>query len=199
VPAVAATEIWLVRHGETAWSRTGQHTSRTDVPLADTGREQAAALAPVLAHHRFRLVLTSPRRRANETAALAGLGATAEPCEDLVEWDYGSYEGRTTADIRIEAPGWTLWRDGAPGGETAAAVGERVDRVLARAHASSGEGDVVLVSHGHLLRVLAARWLGLPVSEGRLFALDAGSLGRLGWEREQPVLTTWNTHPTARS
>jgi len=182
-------EVVLVRHGETEWTLSRQHTSRTDVPLTDRGRERAAALVDRLAARRFALVLTSPRRRAADTCRAAGFpDATVD--DDLVEWDYGDYEGRTTAEIREERPGWTLWQDGAPGGETAAEVTARADRVVRRVRAV--DGDVAVFSHGHFLRVLAARWLGLPATEGRLFALDPGSTSVLGWEREQPVLSRWN-------
>ncbi|HVV37248.1 MAG TPA: histidine phosphatase family protein [Acidimicrobiales bacterium] len=184
----------VVRHGETEWSATGRHTSTTDVPLTDTGRTQAQALAPVLAARRFAEVLTSPRRRAVETAGLAGFGDAAVD-DDLVEWDYGAYEGRTTADIRVEAPQWNVWDDGAPSGEPAARIAARADRIVARAR--SAAGDVVVFSHAHFLRVLAARWLGLDVAFGRYLFLDAGSVGELGWEREQPVVRSWNHTPAA--
>ena len=182
--------IVLVRHGDTPWSISGQHTGRTDVPLNAEGRTQAAALGSRLAGRAFGLVLSSPRQRAVDTARLAGFGDELVLDEDLVEWDYGDYEGRTTADIRAEAPGWTLWADGVPNGETVAEVAWRADRVLARA-ADAG-ADVLLFSHGHLLRVLAARWLGLDPRDGRLLALAAGSVSELGWEREQAVLASWN-------
>jgi broad specificity phosphatase PhoE len=182
-------EVVLVRHGETAWTISRQHTSHTDVPLTDRGRERAAVVGQRLAGRRFALVLTSPRRRAVETCQAAGYpDATVD--EDLVEWDYGDYEGRTTAEIREERPGWTLWDDGAPGGETAAEVTARADRAVQRLRVV--DGDAVVFSHGHFLRVLAARWLGLPATDGRLFALDPGSTSVLGWEREQPVLRSWN-------
>lgn len=180
----------LVRHGQTEWSRDGRHTSRTDVPLTDDGRAQARALAPRLAAYEFVLVGTSPRARALDTCRLAGLGDRAERCDDLVEWDYGSYEGRTTADIRKEVAGWSVWRDGAPGGETLADVAARADRVVERVRASGG--DCVLFSHAHFLRVLAARWLGLPAETGAHLALDAASISVLGWERETPVIARWN-------
>jgi probable phosphoglycerate mutase len=182
-------EIVLVRHGETAWTISRQHTSRTDVPLTDRGLERAAALRERLADRRFAVVLTSPRRRAIDTCRAAGYpDATVD--DDLVEWDYGDDEGRTTADIREERPGWTLWADGSPGGETAVEVTVRADRVIERLRAV--DGDAAVFSHGHFLRVLAARWLGLDAAAGRLFALDPGSTSVLGWEREQPVLRSWN-------
>jgi probable phosphoglycerate mutase len=183
-------EVVLVRHGETVWSITGQHTSRTDVPLTKEGRRQAQRLAPRFAGRTFSVVLTSPLRRAIETCELAGFAGAAEPCDDLVEWDYGAYEGRTTAGIRAERPSWSLWRDGAPGGESPAQVGERADRVLGRVLQS--DGDALVFSHGHMLRVLAARWLELAPDDGRLFALDPATISLLGWEREQPVLRHWN-------
>jgi len=186
-----ANEVVLVRHGETAWSLSGRHTSRTDLPLTDRGRAKAAALAPRLAGRPFAVVLTSPRLRATETCAAAGFGTVAEVDADLAEWDYGDYEGRTTAEIRTEAPGWTLFDDGAPGGESAAEVGARADRVIARLRAAPGDG--VVFSHGHLLRVLAARWLGLDPAAGRYLLLDPGGVSVLGWEREQAVIAAWNT------
>lgn len=189
----APPQLVLVRHGQTEWSETGQHTSRTDVPLTEKGREQAAALAGRLAAWRFGLVLSSPRRRALDTCALAGFGDRAEVTDDAAEWDYGRYEGRTTADIRTEAPGWTLWRDGVPDGEAAEQVAGRADRLISRALAAdTEEGDVVVFSHGHFLRVLAARWLGLDPGAGRFLALDPASISILGWEREQAVVDRWN-------
>lgn len=182
-------DLVLVRHGETEWSRTGQHTSRSDIPLTPAGRAEAERLAPILSARPFALVLTSPLRRAADTCALAGYGDRAVPTDDLREWDYGDYEGRTTADIRRRAPNWTLWADGVPGGETVDQVAVRADRVIARVRA---EGDGLVFSHGHLLRVLAARWLGLPGDAGRLLALGPASVSILGWEREQPVITLWN-------
>ena len=183
-------EIVLVRHGETAWTISGQHTGRSDIPLTDAGRRQAETLAPRLVGRRFEVVLTSPLGRALETCRLADFGHLAEVSDDVVEWDYGEYDGRTTAEIRSERPDWSLWSDGAPGGETAAQVAGRADRVIARA--VSGGGDGLVVSHGHFLRVLAARWLDLPPEDGRLFALAPASLSILGWEREQHVLSRWN-------
>ena len=180
----------LVRHGETAWTLSGQHTGRTDIPLTERGRRQALRLAPHLARHRFASVLSSPLSRAWETCRLAGLGARAEPSEDLLEWDYGDYEGCRTADIRAKRPGWTLWDDGVPNGETIDDVARRADRVVAVVR--EAEGDVALFSHGHMLRVLAARWVDLPPADGRRFSLAPGTLSRLGWEREIPVMVTWN-------
>ena len=188
--ATRPPEIVLVRHGETHWSRAGKHTGRTDVPLTERGRRQAEAIRAVLGERRFELVLTSPLERAAETCRLAGYGDLAVRSADLVEWDYGAYEGRTTTDIRTERPGWTLWRDGVPDGETPAAVGVRADRVLELLLAATG--DALVFAHGHFLRVLAARWLGLEPSEGRLFALDPATISVLGHEREAPVICRWN-------
>jgi probable phosphoglycerate mutase len=190
---VAPSRLWLVRHGQTAWSATGRHTGRTDIPLDETGRRQARALAERLAGQPFAAVLSSPLRRAHETCDLAGYGDRAVLEDDLQEWDYGDYEGLTTEDIRAARPGWTLWRDGCPHGESAAQVGVRAERVVA--HAQSEGGDAVLFAHGHLLRVLAARWIGLPAAGGASLALDAASISVLGWEREQPVIRTWNVGP----
>ncbi|MFL6240372.1 MAG: histidine phosphatase family protein [Actinomycetes bacterium] len=184
--------VWLVRHGETDWSLTGQHTGGTDLPLTAKGEERARSLRRVLSAHPFDLVLSSPLQRARRTAELAGFSPDA--CDDLREWDYGDYEGRTTADIHTERPGWSLWRDGAPNGETAADVAARADRVVARARAV--DGDVVLFAHGHLLRVLGARWVGLLPEDGRLLALDTGAICVLGYERETAVLQKWNYGPS---
>jgi probable phosphoglycerate mutase len=186
-----AEEILLVRHGETEWSRMLRHTGPTDIPLTDEGRRQAETVGRALRGRSFELVLTSPLQRAAETCRLAGFGAEAQGREELSEWDYGDYEGRTTAEIREEVPGWTLFAEGVPNGETAAEVGDRVDRVLAEVAAV--KADVLLFAHGHVLRILAARWLGLEPSAGRLFALDPATLSTLGHEREQPVVRSWNT------
>lgn len=185
----------VVRHGETEWSRTGRHTGRTDVPLEPLGAQQAAAVGRCLAGTPVALVLSSPLTRAVDTCRLAGFGDRMELTDDLLEWDYGAYEGRTTDDICRERPGWTLWADGVPGGETATEVGRRVDRVIERAR--SIVGDTLCVAHGHVLRVLAARWVGLPPVGGRLWALEAGSIGVLGWERETPVTSRWNLRSLA--
>lgn len=186
----ARARIWLVRHGETEWARLGRHTGRTDIPLTEAGREQAEALAHRLAGRRFSVVLSSPRVRALETARIAGFGDRVELSDDLMEWDYGADEGRTTAAIRRERPGWSIWAAGPKGGETAASVAARVDRVIERVRA--GPGDVLCFSHGHLLRVLAARWLGLGAADGRLFALSTATISVLGWERETAVIERWN-------
>lgn len=184
------SQIVLVRHGETEWSRSGQHTGTTDLPLTERGREQAAAIGERLAGRPFARVITSPLSRAMETCRIAGLGARAVIDPGLAEWRYGSYEGRTTADIRSEVEGWTVWRDGAPGGESAADVGERVDRVLEGL--GDVEGEVALFAHGHVLRVLGARWLGLAPEDGRLLTLGTGTLCVLGWERETRAILVWN-------
>jgi probable phosphoglycerate mutase len=198
-------ELILLRHGETEWSRSGRHTGRTDIPLTSKGVASAAALAPMVAERaagdRVVAVFASPARRAQRTAELAGLTVTkTDP--DLWEWDYGGYEGITTAEIQREWPGWSLWRDGViPGdaahpGETVEEVGERVDRVLKRSAPLLQDGDVVLVAHGHVLRVLTARWLGLPPAGGRLFRLDTGTVSTLGTEHDDPVILSWNVAPT---
>ena len=180
----------LVRHGETEWSAGGRHTSVTDVPLTDRGRLAAGRLRDRLAGFEFALVLVSPRARARATAELAGLGERAEVEEDLVEFAYGAYEGRTTADIREERPGWSVWDHGAPGGETAAQVGARADRVIERVTAV--DGDVAVFAHGHVLRVLGARWIGLDAVYGGNLALDTGSVCELSYERERRAIWVWN-------
>jgi probable phosphoglycerate mutase len=185
-----ADEVWLARHGETEWARLGRHTGRTDVPLTDTGRAQAAALGRRLATHDFALVLTSPLSRAVETTAIAGFGGVAVADRDLREWDYGELEGRLTEDIREDYPGWTIWRGPWPGGETIDDVAARADHVLERI--AEAQGDVLVVSHGHLLRVLAARWLGLAPTSGGLFALGTATVSVLGHEHETPVIEVWN-------
>jgi broad specificity phosphatase PhoE len=189
---LGAGELWLIRHGETEWARLGRHTGRTDVPLTDLGREQARALGRRLAGHAFGLVLTSPLSRARETASLAGFGSVAVADPDLMEWDYGSLEGRETAEIRASYPGWTIWQGPWPGGETIDQVAARADRIVAWARSAKRDRDVLVFAHGHLLRVLAARWLRLPPASGRLFALGTGTLSVLGWEHEAPVVQTWN-------
>ena len=183
-------EVWLVRHGETEWSRDGRHTSTTDLPLTDDGRRVAERLRGRLDDDPFALVLTSPRRRARDTARLCG-HPEAEVDDDLVEWDYGDLEGRTTAEIRETYPDWTIWAGPVPGGESAEQVGARLDRVVARCRAARGR--VLLFGHGHSLRALSARWLDLPVAEGRHLRLDTATVSVLGWERETPVVLRWNT------
>jgi broad specificity phosphatase PhoE len=182
------SQMVLLRHGATEWSLSGQHTGRTDIPLVELGYEQAKAAGDLLRHMTFAQVLTSPLLRASSTCALAGYEGEPEP--DLMEWDYGAYEGMTSAEIWEERPGWTLWNDGVIDGERAADVGRRVDRVIDRAR--QVEGDTLCVAHGHVLRVLTARWLGLPPVAGRLFTLATGAVSTLGWEREAPVITFWN-------
>jgi probable phosphoglycerate mutase len=193
-------DLILLRHGETEWSLAGQHTGRTDIALTARGEAAAAALAPMLAHRDIVAVFTSPARRAVTTASLAGL-ANAIPDPDLWEWDYGGYEGMTTPQIQEQRPGWYLWRDGViPGdaahpGETIEQVAERVDRVLARTEPLLADGDVALVAHGHVLRVLTARYLLLAPSDGRLFRLDTGTVSSLGSEHAEPVISSWNVPP----
>ena len=185
-----SAEIWLVRHGETEWSSTGRHTSVTDLDLTDEGVEVAGALRPALGLVDFDHVHTSPRLRARRTAELAGF-PDAQVDDDLVEWAYGDYEGITTEEIRKTVPGWTVWTHPVPGGETAEQVTTRLDRVVARARAV--EGDVLVFSHGHALRALAARWIEQPVDEGRFFKLDTATVGILGYERDTPVVLRWNS------
>ncbi|MFD1938112.1 MULTISPECIES: histidine phosphatase family protein [Nonomuraea] len=188
-------EMLLLRHGETEWSRAGRHTGRTDLPLTPAGEDQARALAPLVKARSFDLVLVSPAARARRTAELAGL-SDYEVDPDLWEWDYGGYEGITTPTIRESRPGWYLWRDGVPPGdaehpgESAEQVAARADRVIARAKGVPGQ--VALVAHGHFLRVLTARWLGLSPQDGRFFRLDTGTYSRLGFEHAEPVILTWN-------
>ena len=186
--------IWLVRHAETEWSRDRRHTGRTDIPLTEEGRDHARALAASLAAHRFAAAWTSPLSRARDTAALAGLDAVVD--EDLVEWDYGEYEGITTAEIRESRPDWYLWRDGCPGGESPDQVAARADRVVSSL--LSVDGDVAVFSHGHFLRMLAARWIGMDTEGGGRLALSTGSLSELGFEREVRVVWRWNETPAAR-
>jgi probable phosphoglycerate mutase len=182
----------LIRHAQTEWSQTGLHTSHTDVPLTARGRDQARRLAARLQGRTFVAVLSSPLLRATDTAALAGLGDRAVLDDDLREWDYGEDEGRTTAEIRPERPGWTVFGAGPVGGETADEVGARADRLLARVRPLLDDGEVALVGHGHFLRVVTARWLELDARAGRLFALDPGTISELDHEREQPVIRVWN-------
>ncbi len=189
-------EVVLVRHGETEWSRTGQHTGRTDLPLTAAGEEQARALRSVLSRRSFGLVLSSPLSRAIRTAELAGL-PPAVPEPDLLEWDYGSYDARTTAEIQQERPGWTVWEHGPADGETVAEVGARADRVLERVRRALArdDRDVALVGHGHALRVLAARWLDLPPVTGRCFRLDTATVSVLSEEHHWAALRQWNVSP----
>jgi len=182
-------EVWLLRHAETEWSRSGRHTGRTDVELTDAGRRRARELAKHLAGHQFGLVLSSPLKRARQTAELAGLGDPALT-DDLLEWDYGEYEGLTTTEIREKRPDWFLWTDGGPGGESPEQVGVRCDRVIAAVLAAGG--DTCLVAHGHVLRALAARWVEQPVAFGGRLGLSTGSICVLGFEREVRVIWRWN-------
>ena len=188
-PDPANDELWIVRHGETEWSASGRHTSVTDVPLTTAGEDAARAIGDRLAGTAFDLVLTSPRQRARRTAELAGF-PDAHVDDDLAEWAYGDYEGVTTATIRESVPGWTVWTHPCPGGEDAAQVGTRLDRVVAKVRARGGR--VLAFGHGHASRVLAARWLAQPVGEGRLFRLDTATVSVLGYEHEFPVVARWN-------
>jgi probable phosphoglycerate mutase len=183
-------QIYLIRHGETEWSLSGQHTGITDIPLTENGRKVAKLLKPVLAKATFALVLTSPLERARETCELAGLSTRAAIDHDLMEWNYGAYEGLTPKQIHAQAPGWMLFSDGCPGGESPEQVGARVDRVIARVRAV--EGHVALFAHGHIFRVFAARWLGLPAAAGCHFLLDTATLNILSYYRGIPALKRWN-------
>jgi broad specificity phosphatase PhoE len=187
--------LCLARHGETAWTLSGQHTGRTDLPLTERGERQACALADRLREGSFAKSLTSPSQRAVRTAELAGFGKLAEIDADLAEWDYGQYEGRRTAEILAERPDWQLFRDGCPGGESADQVGTRADRVIQRVRAA--DGNILLFSSAHILRVLAARWLGLEAAAGRLFLLGTASISKLGYEHSlaEPVIRQWNEMP----
>lgn len=189
-------KVYLLRHGETEWSRSGQHTGVTDIPLTDNGRLAARLLQPILAKETFALVLTSPLERARETCELAGLGKLANVEPDLMEWNYGEYEGLTTGQILLTRPGWSVFRDGCPGGETPERVGARADRVLAKVRAT--EGNVALFAHGHILRALAARWINLSASYGEHFLLDTATLNVLGYYSDSPAFKIWNA-PLARS
>jgi broad specificity phosphatase PhoE len=184
----------LIRHGETTWSATGRHTGRTDVPLTPRGQAQASALPALVAGWHFDLVLVSPLARARCTAELAGL-APLEPEPDLMEWDYGEFEGRTTDEIRQRFPGWTIWDGPWPGGETIDEVAARADRVVARVRRQPDDAAVALVGHGHILRVLAARWIGAAPQAGRWLALETGTVSELAWERDTAVIQRWNLGP----
>lgn len=187
------TELWLIRHGETEWSVSGAHTSRTDIPLTDHGRQRAVELRDYLAGTKFAAVLRSPMLRAKETCEIAGFGDVAVVDDGLKEWDYGVFEGRTTKQIQAEIPGWSVWKDEIVGGETVEQVGARADGVIALALAASpAGGKVALFAHAHILRILAARWIGLDPRGGSLFALGTGSVSVLGWERETRVVSRWN-------
>ena len=184
------SQLWLVRHGETEWSASGQHTGRTDLPLTLEGKRQAREIATFLGCRAFALVLTSPLQRARETCQLAGYGDSAIIDANLREWDYGDYEGRTTPQIQIERPGWSVWRDGVIGGESLEQLASRAQKVIDRVLSSSA--DVLVFAHGHILRVLTACWLGLPPEAGRLFALGTASVSILGYEHDTRVITQWN-------
>jgi probable phosphoglycerate mutase len=188
-------QVYLIRHGETEWSVSGQHTGITDIPLTDNGRQVARLLKPVLGKETFARVWTSPLQRARETCELAGFGERAEIDRDLMEWNYGEYEGLTPKQIHAKAPGWMIFSDGCPGGEDPEEVGNRADRVIARVRAV--EGDVALFAHGHIFRVFAARWLGLPATAGRHFLLDTATLNILGYYRDVPAVKRWNAMLTA--
>jgi broad specificity phosphatase PhoE len=189
--ASGTREAVLVRHAETEWTLSGRHTGRTDLPLTERGRDAARALASALRGWRFALVLVSPLRRARETCELCGLGGVAQVREQLAEWDYGEYEGLTTAEIRARRPGWDLWRDGCPGGEDASAVGARADGVVAELRGGP-EGAAAVFSHGHMLRVLGARWAAFAPAAGARLGLDTGALCVLGYERDTAILKGWN-------
>jgi len=186
-------ELWVVRHGETEWSANGKHTSRTDIPLTEHGRKRAEELRDYLKGTKFDAVFVSPMQRARETCEIAGFGAQAVVDDGLKEWDYGIYEGKTTAEIRAKLPGWSVWKDPTVSGETVEHVGQRADAVIARAlSAAPSGGKVALFAHAHILRILAARWIGLEARGGSLFALGTGSVSVLGWERETRVVEHWN-------
>lgn len=187
-----ATELWLIRHGETEWSASGKHTSWTDVTLTERGREKAVLLGRYLASVPFTAVFRSPMGRAKETCEIAGFGERAVVDKDLCEWNYGVYEGRTTAEIQNEISGWSVWKNPIVDGEKMEQVGARADAMIARALQAGDGGKVALFGHAHILRILAARWLGLEASGGRLFALGTGSVSVLGWERETRVVRSWN-------
>ena len=189
----AGAELWLVRHGETEWSAAGKHTSRTDLPLTELGRERAVELREYLKGVEFVAVVRSPMLRAKETCEIAGLEGRAVVDEGLKEWDYGVFEGRTTKEIQAEIPGWSVWKDPIVGGETVEQVGVRADGVIARALAAAGDGGkVALFAHAHILRILAARWIGLEARGGALFTLGTGSVSVVGFERETRVIQRWN-------
>ncbi len=188
--AAEQQKVFVIRHGETEWSLSGQHTGITDIPLTENGRKRAKLLQPLLSKVNFALVVTSPLQRARETCKLSGLGDRAEVDPDLVEWNYGEYEGITTQQIHEKAPGWQLFNDGCPGGEKPDQVGARVDRVIAKVRAI--DGDVALFAHGHVFRAFVARWVGLPASGGQHFLLDTGTLNVLSSYRGVPAIQTWN-------
>jgi broad specificity phosphatase PhoE len=183
-------QLWLIRHGETQWSLSGAHTGRTDLPLTERGKQRAEAIGRLLNRRPFALVLTSPLQRARDTCRLAGYGGQAIIDDDLREWDYGAYEGRSSTDIQQDRPGWNLWDDGVVNGETVGQVGARAQRIILRT--LDIDGDCALFAHGHILRILTACWLQLPPDSGRLFALDTATLSILGWEHVTRVIRQWN-------
>ncbi|MBU6250624.1 MAG: histidine phosphatase family protein [Cyanobacteria bacterium REEB417] len=191
--SAATAELWLLRHGATEWARNGRHTGRTDLPLLPDGEAEASALAPALSTLRFDAVLVSPLQRARRTAELAGLGGVAQITPELAEWDYGAYEGITTAEIRQQQPGWTIWSNGCPGGEQVKQVQQRCERVIAQCLALGPAPRVALVAHGHILRALAGTWLGLGAPGGALLTLSTATVSVLGFEREQRVILRWNS------
>jgi broad specificity phosphatase PhoE len=198
LPVIGLLRVFIVRHGETAWSLSGQHTGHTDLALAQSGEQAARKLGPALEQIAFSMVLTSPRLRARQTCELAGFGGRAQVDPDLAEWDYGAYEGKRTAAIRLDRPDWDIWRDGYPDGETPAQVSVRADRDVA--HLRSLVGAVALFSHGQFARVLAARWVGLAACHGQHFAFDPASISTLGFEADdpdRPVISLWNASPAA--
>jgi probable phosphoglycerate mutase len=189
----AGAELWLVRHGETEWSLSGAHTSRTDIPLTEHGRKRAEELRDYLKGTTFDAVFVSPMQRARETCKIAGFGDVAKVDDGLKEWDYGVYEGKTTKEIQAQIPGWSVWKNEIVNGETAEHVGERADSVIAQALAAAPKGgNVALFAHAHILRILAVRWIGLEARAGALLALGTGSVSVMGWERETRVITSWN-------
>jgi probable phosphoglycerate mutase len=187
---VPKPQVVLVRHGETEWSKDGRHTGTTDIPLTEHGRDEARHLRPILQQWQFALVLSSPLQRALDTCRLAGYGEEVQLRKDLAEWDYGRYDGKTSTEIAAQRPDWSLWRDGGPGGETATDVGKRVDRVIAEVRRV--DGNALLFAHGHVLRVLAARWLGQPPEAGRYYALETAAVSVLGYEHDDSVIRRWN-------
>lgn len=188
----AQRQLWLLRHGATEWARNGRHTGNTDLPLLPEGEEEAKALAPILGQQTFAAVFSSPLRRARRTCELGGLGDRMQIMEQIGEWNYGAYEGITTAQIRESVPGWSVWTHGCPGGEDAAQVQERCRQAIDAALTAPGEGDVALFAHGHILRALAGTWLGLGAAAGRLFQLGTASVSVLGWEHGSRAMTRWN-------
>lgn len=191
--SAATAELWLLRHGATEWARNGRHTGRTDLPLLPDGEAEASALAPALSTLRFDAVLVSPLQRARRTAELAGLGGVAQITPELAEWDYGAYEGITTAEIRQQQPGWSIWRDGCPDGEVATQVQQRCERLIEHCLSLGPAPRLALVAHGHILRALAGTWLGLGATGGALLTLSTATVSVLGFEREQRVILRWNS------